>query len=159
MCVCVYTHIYIHLQGGTQETQSLFIKISTYSYMFKLQLPSDTLHSMQYTYQNIFPTSQMSLNSSILMPFSASAIFLFQFFHISKTFSIEDVFHLGNKTRCSGRDQVNRESGTHASCCFWSEVLNTQHVWAGTHSVSWHAHDSPIMKWANTLEESSEKLH
>ena len=36
-----------------------------------------SLHLIQYTYRDVFSTAQKFLNSSILMPFSASAIFCF----------------------------------------------------------------------------------
>ena len=58
---------------------------------------------MQYTYLNIFfHCSEQFLKSSILMLFSASAIFLFHLFHLGKTFPFEDFFHLGKQKQSLG---------------------------------------------------------
>ena len=74
------------------------------------------------------------LNSPILMPFSAFAIFLFYLFHIGNTFPFEDFFSFwGSKRKiCSGPDRVNAEGGAWRSCCFLVKncwTLST--VWAG----------------------------
>ena len=75
---------------------NLFIKIM-YSYMFKFQSPSkyspfDAIHLAR-----IFShCSEDLLNSLILMPFSAVAIFfLFYLFHKGKPFPLEGFFHSG----------------------------------------------------------------
>ena len=62
--------------GGTPKW-NLFIKLCTYSYMFNLQSPSknssfDAIHLSRH----FFHCSKQFLNSSVLMPFSASAKFL-----------------------------------------------------------------------------------
>ena len=71
------------IRGGPKKTWNLVLTCSSFS---PLQSP---LHLMQYIYRDVFSTAQKFLNSSILMPFSASAIFLFRLFHIGKmrTFS------------------------------------------------------------------------
>ena len=89
----------------------IYEKLCIYSYIFKRHSPSkyspfDTIHLSGL----FFHCSKQFLNSSILMPFSASAIFLLHLFHISKTFPYEDFFHPGKlKKSLSGQDQVNRE--------------------------------------------------
>ena len=83
---------------------------------------------MQYTYWDVFSTAQNNfLNLSILMPFSASAVFLFHLFHVSKTFPFEDFFHWGNQKKSL---RVNKEGGAWGHAIFGQKLLNTQ-VWAG----------------------------
>ena len=71
--------------------------------MFKPQslskyCPFDAIHL-----STVFPELKQFLNWSILMPFSASAIFLFHFFHVSKMFPLEEFFHPGKqKNFCLG---------------------------------------------------------
>ena len=86
------THSLTHTH--TQERpppkpEFIYKKLCIYSYTFKLQSPS------KYSLFN----AKRFLNSSILMSFSASAIFLFHFFHMGKTFPFEDFFHLGKQTK------------------------------------------------------------
>ena len=73
--------------------------------MFKLQSPSEysSLDAIHLS-RPFFHYSKQFLNSSILMPFSASAIVclficLFHLFHISKTFPFEDTSHPGKQTK------------------------------------------------------------
>ena len=89
-----------------------------------------------------FHCSKQVLNWSILMPFSASAVFLFHLFHIGRTFTFEDFFHLEKQNKSySGWDQVSREGGAQKSCCFGQKLLKTQC------GVGRCAHKSCIMKW------------
>ena len=46
-----------------------------------------------------FPLLEIVLDLPILVPFSASAVFLFHLFHVSKTFLFEDIFHPGKQTK------------------------------------------------------------
>ena len=81
-----------------------------------------TLHSMQYTYRDVFLyCSQQFLNSLIWMPFSASAIFYFTSFTSAKHFSLRTSFILGNKS-CTGWFWVNWEGGAQGSCHFWTKT-------------------------------------
>ena len=69
----------------------IYKKLCVYFYMFKLlsptkYSPSDAIHLLRCS----FHCSKQFLNLSILMPFSASAVFFFHLFHIGKTFSFED---------------------------------------------------------------------
>ena len=82
-----------------QTPEFIYKELCIYSYMFQVQSPSkyspfDAIHLWR-----LFPTVQHFLNSPILMPFSASAIFFGGgLFHISKTFLFEDFFHPGKQT-------------------------------------------------------------
>ena len=65
------------IYGGTQKTGNSFI-LNIYPYMFKLQSPSkyspfDAIHLSR----RLSHCSEQFLNSSILMPLSASAVFCF----------------------------------------------------------------------------------
>ena len=116
-------------------------------------LPS-TLYLMQYTYRDIiFHCSKQFLNSSVLMPFSASAIFCFSSSSSGKHFPLMNLFIQGNKQkRHSGQDRVNAGGyGGHA--IFGQKLLNP------LHSVGRCACKSPIMKWANVLKGSSKKMN
>ena len=78
--------------------------------MFKLQSPSkyspfDAIH----LFETFFPLLKQFLNLSILIPFSASAVFLFCFFHISKMFAFEDFFHPGKQKKKSLRARSGEE--------------------------------------------------
>ena len=69
-----------------------------YSYKFKRKSPSkDSLFDAIHLSRCFFHCSEQFLNSSILMPFSAAAIFLFHLFYTDKTFPFEDFFIQGNK--------------------------------------------------------------
>ena len=72
---------------------------------------------------------------------------------IGKTFPFEESFHLEKQQSCLGQDRVNRKGRAWGSYRFWSKLLNTQH------SVGRCTHKSPIVKWANALEESSKEDH
>ena len=69
------------------------------------------------------PGIKIVLNSSILMPFSASATFCFTSFILAKCFPLRTFITQGNKKKsCLGQDQVNREGGAWRSCHFWSKT-------------------------------------
>ena len=92
-----------------------------------------TLHLMEYTYQDIFShCSKQFLNSSFLMPFSASAIFCFTSSTPAKCFPLRIFSSRETKISHLGRDWVNRKVGTQGSCLFLIKncwTLST--VWAG----------------------------
>ena len=72
---------------------------------------------------------------------------------MDKTFSFEDIFHLGKQKKSRlGKDQVNREGGEQGSCRFWSKMVNPQR---GVGRCIWK---SSIMKWANTLKVFQKKF-
>ena len=86
------------------------------------------------------------------MSLSASAIFLFHFFHISKTFFFEDFFLSGEtKKSCLGPDQVNGKGRANGSCHFWSKT-SEHSAWCGQVPCK-----SPIMKWVKSPEKNSLK--
>ena len=133
----------------------IYEKLCIYSYIFKLHSPSkyspfDTIHLSRC----FFHYFKQFLNSSIVMPFSTSAIFCFTSSTLAKRFPLRTFSIQRNeqKKSCSGQDGVNGEGGARGSCRFWSRLLNTQR------GVSRCAQKSPIMKWANVLKESSKKF-
>ena len=92
-------------EGGPQKSRNLFIK--------NLCHLQSSLHLIQYTYWDFFPTAQ---NSFWMCPFwcvlSDSAISLFCLFHMGKTFPFEGfLFIWGKKKKLLEWDQMNREGG------------------------------------------------
>ena len=86
------------MRGDTHTKTEFTYKNCIYSYTFKLQSPSkyspfDAIHLSRH----FFPCSKEFLNTSILMLFSASAVFLFHLFYISKMFPFEDFSSRGAK--------------------------------------------------------------
>ena len=140
----------LHTRGGTQKPWNLFINhcvfILTRLNFSPLQ---STLHVMQCTYWDFFPLLRTGLNPSISIPSSTSAIFCFTSFTSAKRFSLRTFFHWGNKKSRLGWDRVNRKGGAGGHAVFVQKLLNTQR------DVGRCAGKSPIMKWANTLKESS----
>ena len=118
-----YLHFYLPLWGGPPNTQNWFVKncvliLTCINFSHLQSTPHWTHLSRRFPH-----CSKELLSSSILMPFSASAIFSFHLFHIGKTFPFEDFFHQGGqKNSHSGRDWVNREGGEQGSCCFGSKT-------------------------------------
>ena len=113
-----------------------------------------TLHLMQSTYWDIFPLLKTVLNSLILMPFSASAFFFYFTSSTSaKRFPLRTFFIQGTQKSCSGWNLWIRRMGHGGHAIFGQKLLITQC------DVGKCAHKSPIIKWANTLKESSNKIH
>ena len=90
---------------------------------------------------------------SILLPFSASAIFVSPL-QIGRMFPFEDLFHHfgGNKKVPQDESRWIGRVGHRGHAVFGPKLLNTQC------SVGRRTHKSPIMKWANALKESSKKF-
>ena len=122
--------------------------------MFKLKSPSkyspfDTIHLLRH----FFPLLKTVLNSLILIPFSASAVYCFTSSILAKHFSLRIFFTWGNKKNVS-HSQIRwiRRVGHGSVAIFGPKLLNTQC------SVGRCADKLPIMKWANVLKESSKKF-
>ena len=125
--------------------------------MFKLQSPSkySPFHDV-HLLRHFFPLlKKQFLNLWILMPFSASDLFGFTSSTSAKTFPLRTFFILGNKQSHMGQDPVNREGGAWGGHAVFlaSNCWTLSTVWAGA-----RAYKSLIMKWSNTLKESSKKL-
>ena len=78
--------------------QNLFTKRCVFIHMFKLQSPSkysplDAIH----LWRLFSHCSKQFFNSSIMMPFSASAVFFVPLLHIDKMFPFEDFYHSGGR--------------------------------------------------------------
>ena len=106
---------------------------------------------MQYTYQDIFSyCSKQFLNSSILMPFSASAVFLFHLFHICKMFPFEGFFSYREIKKKSLRMRLGGEGGWDIGVLlFWVKNCWTlNEVWAGAliYHPSWNGQTHGVLK-------------
>ena len=105
------------------------------SYMFKLQSPlkhsPDAIHLLR-----LFPhCSKQFLNSLILIPFSAYALFCFTSSALAKCFLLRTFVHSYreiSKKKCHLEwQQVNREGRARVLCSFWSKTAKHSAVWAG----------------------------
>ena len=103
-------------------------KLCICSYMFKLQSPPkysplDAIHLLR-----LYHCSKQFLNSSSLMPFSASAGFLSQLFHISKTFPFRAFFIGENIRKESLRERSVRwgQWGMEVMLFFGQKLLDVQ---------------------------------
>ena len=107
--------------------------------MFKLQSPSKYSPLDAVYLLRCFNCSKQFLNLSILMPFSASAVFCFTSSSTSaKCFPLRTFFIKWNKNSHSGWDWVNREGGIQGLChvlvkncwtlsALWASVLVNPH--------------------------------
>ena len=125
-----------HTEGGTKKW-NLFVKnyilILTYLNFSHLQR---ALHLMQYSYRGVFATAQRQfLNSSILMPFSASAIFLFVCFTssiLAKCFPLRTFLFQGNKKKVVwGEYGWIGRVGHAGHAVFVKKFWKFSEVWAG----------------------------
>ena len=117
-----------------------------YSYMFKIQWLQSTLHLIQYTYWDFFPTGQNSFWTHwiwcllVLLPF-----FCFTSFTLAKCFPLRTFFIWEPKIVAQGEIEWIGRVGHGGHAVFGQTLLNTQC------SVNRHTHKSPIVKWANAL--------
>ena len=125
-----------------------------YSYMFKLQSPSqyspfDAIHLSRH----FFHCSKQFLNMLTLIPFSASANFYFTSSISAKHFLLRTFFIWGNKKEVAwGEIRWIGTVGHRGHAIFGQKLLNTQH------GVSRCACKSSIMKWANVLSLQKKSL-
>ena len=146
MCGCL-SHA-PHWGPGPQPRHVPSLGIKPKTLWFTARAQSTELH--QPVLKTVF------LNSSILMPFSASAIFCFTFSTLAKRVSLRTSFVQGNKQARKAmlrRDRVNGEGGARAQTVFGQRLLNIQ-PGVGGYVCKLH-----IMKGANVLKESSNKVH
>ena len=132
--MCVYVHTYMthiwNMTGGP-KMEFVYKKLCIYSYMFKLQ--SSSKHSpfdIIYLTRRFFYCWKQFLNSSILMPFSASAIFYFTSSTLAKHFRLRTFFIGETKMVTQGEIRVNRKDGPLGSCHFWSKTVEHS-AWCG----------------------------
>ena len=133
--------------GWTSKKLELVYKILCITCLNFIHLQS-TLHLIQYTYWDLFSTAQFWAHW-----FWCLLVLLQFFFSPPHWQNISPGGHFSPRETKShlGRDWVNREGGARGSSCFWSET--TEHC-----SVGRGARESPIMKWANALTESSKNI-
>ena len=119
--------------------------------MIKLSHFQSTPHLMQYTYRDFFsPLPKQFLNTLILMPLSASTVFLFYLFHIGKMVPFKDFFHLGKqKTKCLGaRSGEWGGWGIGVMLFLVKNCWTLSLVWAGTliNHPSWNGQMRSVFK-------------
>ena len=118
------------------KNQNLFIKNCVCSYMFKYQSPSKySPFDAGHLSRCFLHFSKQVLHTSILMPFTAYAIFCFTSSTSTKCFPLR-TFFIGETAkkvaRSEGSDQVNRDNGAWGWCHFGSKNFWTfSAVWAG----------------------------
>ena len=145
-----------HVWGGGQGTpEFIYKKLCIYSYMFKLQSPSkcflfDPIHLSRHfsTTQNRFWTHPFWCLLVLLM-FFISLLQHQQNSSLWGSFSSRETKKKVTRGEIRWIGKVRH--GGHV--IFGLELPNTQH------SVGSCAHKLPIMKWANTLKESSKNIH
>ena len=85
-------------KGRPPKTWHLFIKYCVFILTcLNFSHLQGTLHLIQYTYQDVFFSTTQFVNSSILMPFSASAVFCFTSSTLAKCFPLNPFFHPGKQ--------------------------------------------------------------
>ena len=132
----------------------IYKNVCIYSYMFKLQLPSkyspfDAIHLSRL----FFHCSKQFSNSSILMPFSAFAIFFLTSSTSVKHLPLRTFFIRVTITKKVGWGETGLigRVGPGGHAVFVQNLLNTQR------GMSRCARKLPSMKWTNALKESSKK--
>ena len=135
------------IQGEPPKNRIQFFKIV---YLF-FQSPSKYYPSEAIRWWRwFFHCSKQFSNSSILMCFSAFAIFCFTSSTQAKHFPLRTFFIWGKNSHL-GWEWVYWEGGHGGHIIFGQKLLNSQHD--GGRRI----HKSPIMKWGNALKESSKK--
>ena len=131
LILIIYNYILIaklySVLGGTTKHWNLFIKNCVFILTcFNFSHLQSTLHVMQYTYLDVFSTAPNCF--WILKSLWVLLLFLFHLFHICKTFTFEDFFHLGKHEKAA---QGNSEGGPWGSCLFFVKNCWTLSVvWA-----------------------------
>ena len=119
--------------------------------------PCDTIHPLRF----FSHCSQQFWSSSILVPFSASAVLfvcLFHFFHRGETFPFEDFFHPGKQKKVT-RGEIGwlGRVGLGSHTVFGQKLLNTQCCGAGVrvNHLSWNGK----MCWKSLQKNFTEAEH
>ena len=138
----------MYLLGYTRREpknpEFIYKKLCIYSYMFKFQSPSKCSPFDAVNLSRCFPHGSKqfwTIDFDNILCFTSSTS--------AKLFHLRTLFIWGNKKCHLRQDWVNREGRAWGSCCFWSKTAD---YWVGRYTCK-----SPIMKWANTLKESSKK--
>ena len=138
-------------RGTPKNPEFIYKKLCIYSNMFKpvtfkvlpiwCNMPTET----------VFHCSKQFLNLSILMPFSAPAVFC------STSSTLAKCFIGGKEKSCLGRDWVNREGRALGSGWFWSKTAEHSSVWAGAlvNHPSWKGQ----MCWKSLQKKFTEAQH
>ena len=147
----IHTHLYM---SGDPQNWYLFIKSCVFlpvytSVTFKVRsIWCSTPIELVFSH-----CSEQCLTSSILLPFRASAIVCFVSSTLAQNFPLRTFFSSGETKKVTqGEIVLIGRMGHGSQADFGQKLLNTQR------GVGRCAHKSPIMKWANVLEESSKKF-
>ena len=135
--------ICLYYKGGPPKTRNLFTKnYACILTCFNFSPLQSTLHlNAVHLSRHYFHCTERFLNSSILMSFSASAVFFFHLFYISKMFPSEDFFHPRKQKKTQLLGMRSGEYGG-GSGCFWSITFEHSVVCAGVliAHASWDGH-------------------
>ena len=138
-----------NMRGDTKTLEFIYKKLYIHSYMFKLQsfsqyCPFDATHLLRH----FFHCSKPFLNSSILMPFSASGSFCFTSSTSAKVFPL-DFFYPGKQKSLGARLGEQRGQGMKV-VPFWVKNCQTvSAVWAGVlvnHPYEMGKHTESVQK-------------
>ena len=138
--------------SGTPQNQNLFIKNCVFIFTcLKFSHLQSTLHLIQYW--DIFSNySKQFLNLLILMPFNASAVFCFTSWSTSANIPLWGLFS-SEETKKVPQGKI----GWIGRVGHGVLPFSVKSCWTLS-SVGRCAPKSPIMKWANALQEFSEKF-
>ena len=128
--------------------------------MFKPQSPSKySPFDAIYLSRCFFHYSKQFLNSSMLMPFSASAIFCFTFSTLAKSFPLRTVLIWGNQKILLGVRSGEQGGWGMGSCCFGSktaehsarcrQVCSLSHL-TWNEQMHWKGVPKNIICWSQT---------
>ena len=140
------------MRGDPPKMELVYKKLCILTCLNFSYLPV-TLHLMQYSYRDVFSTTQNSFWSHWFWCLLVLLLFCFTSSRLAKHFPLRTFFIRGKKKVAQGEmGWIGRmEHGDHAS--FGQKLLNTQH------GVDRRAPKTPIVKSANMLKESSKKTY
>ena len=107
--MCIYTYT----RGDPENPEFIYKNCVFILTSLNFSHLQSTLHWMRYTCRDVFfHCPKQFLNSLILMPFSASAVFCLTSSTSAKCFPLRTFLSRETKKKCrSGQDRVNREGG------------------------------------------------
>ena len=156
----IFVSFPVYLWSFLYEEEPPQIRIyskNIYSYMFKLQSPSNySPFDVIRLLRRFFHCSKQFLNSLILMPLVLLPFFVLPLPY-QQNISLWGLFSSWetNKQKCHlGQDRVNRKGEELGGGV---KLFLVKICW--TFSAVWCSCKSPIIKWTNTLKESSNKIH
>ena len=133
---------------GTQKKKFIYKKCVFILTSLNFSHLQNTLHLMQYTYQDVFFTAQNSFWTGSFWCLLGLLQFLFHPFHIGRGFSFEEFCHPGKQKESLVAKSSRRigRVGHRGHAILVQKLLNTQK------GVGRCTSKSPIMKWAEVLK-------